>query len=57
MDMGATNKKSISLFGLIMIGIGSIFGSGWLFGAGSAAAVAGPAAIVAWCLGANSWGS
>ncbi|SEM59379.1 Amino acid transporter [Streptacidiphilus jiangxiensis] len=52
MDMSAGNRKGISLFALIMIGIGSIFGSGWLFGAGSAAQVAGPAAIVAWVLGA-----
>jgi amino acid transporter len=51
-DMGTGNRKGISLFALIMIGIGSIFGSGWLFGAGSAAQVAGPAAIVAWVLGA-----
>ncbi|MFF0745487.1 APC family permease [Streptomyces sp. NPDC004111] len=52
MDMSAGNRKSISLFALIMIGIGSIFGSGWLFGAGNAAKVAGPAAVVAWILGA-----
>ncbi|WP_430980968.1 APC family permease [Streptomyces luteoverticillatus] len=35
-----------------MIGLGSIFGSGWLFGAGQAAQVAGPAALVAWVIGA-----
>ncbi|MGW7312334.1 amino acid permease [Streptomyces sp. NPDC054854] len=35
-----------------MIGIGSIFGSGRLFGAGTAAQVAGPAALVAWVIGA-----
>ncbi|MFJ7202517.1 APC family permease [Streptomyces sp. NPDC098789] len=52
MDMSAANRKGLSLFALIMIGIGSIFGSGWLFGAGTAAQVAGPAALVAWVIGA-----
>ncbi|MFF4601354.1 APC family permease [Streptomyces sp. NPDC001339] len=52
MDMSAGSRKGLSLFALIMIGIGSIFGSGWLFGAGSAAQVAGPAALVAWVIGA-----
>ncbi len=37
MDMSAANRKGLSLFALIMIGLGSIFGSGWLFGAGQAA--------------------
>ncbi|MFF8314914.1 APC family permease [Streptomyces lydicus] len=52
MDMSAGDRKGLSLFALIMIGIGSIFGSGWLFGAGAAAQVAGPAALVAWVIGA-----
>ncbi|MGO4457169.1 APC family permease [Streptomyces sp. M-16] len=52
MDMSAANRKGLSLFSLIMIGVGSIFGSGWLFGAGTAAQVAGPAALVAWVIGA-----
>ncbi|MEU3356266.1 APC family permease [Streptomyces sp. NPDC037389] len=52
MDMSAANRKGLSLFALIMIGLGSIFGSGWLFGAGQAAQVAGPAALVAWVIGA-----
>ncbi|MFF8785204.1 APC family permease [Streptomyces sp. NPDC015125] len=51
MDMSAGERKGLSLFALIMIGIGSIFGSGWLFGAGAAAQVAGPAALVAWVIG------
>lgn len=51
-DMSAANRKGLSLFALIMIGLGSIFGSGWLFGAGQAAQVAGPAALVAWVIGA-----
>ncbi|MGK5730006.1 APC family permease [Streptomyces sp. URMC 124] len=52
MDLSAANRKGLSLFALIMIGLGSIFGSGWLFGAGQAAQVAGPAALVAWVIGA-----
>ncbi|MFK8849229.1 APC family permease [Streptomyces sp. Ac-502] len=52
MDMSAGNRKGIGLFALTMIGIGSIFGSGWLFGAGSTAQVAGPAALAAWVIGA-----
>ncbi|MFB6567548.1 APC family permease [Streptomyces noursei] len=52
MDMSAAGSKNLSLFALIMIGLGSIFGSGWLFGAGQAAQVAGPAALVAWVIGA-----
>ncbi|GAB0107423.1 APC family permease [Nocardia sp. JMUB6875] len=52
MEIPTANRKGLSLFALIMIGIGSIFGSGWLFGAGQAAQVAGPAAIIAWVIGA-----
>ncbi|MEU8459991.1 APC family permease [Streptomyces sp. NPDC029003] len=52
MDMSAANRKGLSLFALIMIGIGSVLGSGWLFGAGTAAQVAGPAALAAWVIGA-----
>jgi amino acid transporter len=35
-----------------MTGLGSIIGSGWLFGAWKAAKLAGPAAICAWVIGA-----
>lgn len=45
-------KRGMSIFALTMIGVGSIFGSGWLFGAGQAARVAGPAALVSWAIGA-----
>lgn len=38
-------------FALTMTGVGSIIGSGWLFGAWKAAKVAGPAAILAWVIG------
>nr|WP_240979928.1 APC family permease [Streptomyces sp. HNM0574] len=37
---------------LTATGLGSIIGSGWLFGAERAAAIAGPAAILAWVIGA-----
>ncbi|UQS82843.1 APC family permease [Bombilactobacillus folatiphilus] len=35
-----------------MLALGSLIGSGWLFGAWEASAVAGPAAIISWILGA-----
>lgn len=42
----------ISLFSAIMLALNSLIGSGWLFGSGSAAKIAGPAAIISWFLGA-----
>ncbi|BCU80892.1 putative amino acid-proton symporter YbeC [Polycladomyces abyssicola] len=44
-------KKDLGTFALMMTGLGSIIGSGWLFGAWKAASVAGPAAVFAWILG------
>ncbi|MCH5584832.1 APC family permease [Shimazuella sp. AN120528] len=44
-------KRNIGTFALMMTGLGSIIGSGWLFGAWKAAKVAGPAAIWAWVVG------
>ena len=35
-----------------MLALNSLIGSGWLFGSGSAARIAGPAAILSWILGA-----
>lgn len=35
-----------------MLALNSLIGSGWLFGSGSAAKIAGPAAILSWILGA-----
>ncbi|MET7289619.1 APC family permease [Streptomyces sp. NPDC005573] len=46
------SRRSMGLPALFMTGLGSIIGSGWLFGAWKAARVAGPAAIVAWLIGA-----
>ena len=42
----------ISLFSAIMLALNSLIGSGWLFGSGSAAKIAGPATIISWILGA-----
>lgn len=42
----------ISLFSAVMLALNSLIGSGWLFGSGSAAQIAGPAAIISWILGA-----
>ena len=45
-------QRNIGTFALMLTGLGSIIGSGWLFGAWKAAKIAGPAAIVAWVIGA-----
>lgn len=44
-------KRSVGRFGLLLFAVGGIVGSGWLFGPFFAAKLAGPAAILAWCLG------
>jgi amino acid transporter len=44
-------KREIGFIGLIWASEGSIIGSGWLFGAQKALAVAGPAAIISWAIG------
>ncbi|WP_419730655.1 APC family permease [Lichenicola sp.] len=45
-------KREIGGWPLLFTGLGSIIGSGWLFGAERAASIAGPAAILAWIIGA-----
>ncbi|MFF3767838.1 APC family permease [Streptomyces sp. NPDC001922] len=45
-------RRSLGTVALTAVGLGSIIGSGWLFGAERAAALAGPAAILAWVIGA-----
>jgi amino acid transporter len=45
-------RREIGFIGLLWASGGSIIGSGWLFGAQGALAVAGPAAIVSWVIGA-----
>src|SRR5947208_3918887 len=46
-------RRDVGLTGLLFASLGSIIGSGWLFGALYAAQVAGPAALVSWGLGAG----
>ncbi len=45
-------RRDVGRLGLLFTGVGSIIGSGWLFGALYASQLAGPAAIIAWVLGA-----
>lgn len=44
-------RRHIGLVGLLFAGVGSIIGSGWLFGALNASKQAGPAAILSWFVG------
>jgi amino acid transporter len=44
-------RREIGFIGLLWASGGSIIGSGWLFGAQSALATAGPAAIISWAIG------
>ncbi len=45
-------KRSVGFFGLMMVSLGSIIGSGWLLGALNAAERAGPASVLSWILAA-----
>ncbi|MGN2245942.1 APC family permease [Frateuria sp. GZRR35] len=45
-------RRDVGPLALMFTGLGSIIGSGWLFGAWNAAKLAGPGAIWAWVLGA-----
>ncbi|MBW1605269.1 APC family permease [Lactobacillus sp. Sy-1] len=51
------SKRKIGLFQIVMLGLSSIIGSGWLFGSWEASRVAGPAAIISWVIGAIVIGS
>jgi amino acid transporter len=44
-------RRDVSPSGLMFVSLGSIIGSGWLFGALYASQIAGPAAIIAWIAG------
>ncbi|MFD1721948.1 APC family permease [Amnibacterium endophyticum] len=44
-------KRDVGRIGLLFAAIGSMIGSGWLFGAFNASAIAGPAAIFSWLIG------
>ena len=45
-------RRTVGLYGLMFVSLGSIIGSGWLLGALTAARVAGPASIISWILAA-----
>ncbi|GAA1925780.1 APC family permease [Streptantibioticus ferralitis] len=49
---GSNYRRSLGTVSLTAVGLGSIIGSGWLFGAAKASHLAGPAAIFAWIIGA-----
>ena len=49
---GRSLRREIGLIGLMWASVGSIIGSGWLFGAQKAVVVAGPAALISWGIGA-----
>jgi len=42
--------RKLGPIGLLFAGIGSIIGSGWLFGAFNASVIAGPAALLSWAI-------
>src|ERR1700721_4471278 len=44
--------RGLGAIALMFTGLGSIIGSGWLFGAWRAAQLAGPGAVYAWIIGA-----
>ncbi|MDT4919575.1 MAG: hypothetical protein QOI15_477, partial [Pseudonocardiales bacterium] len=46
-----TMRRDVGVIGLLFASVGSIIGSGWLFGALTAAQLAGPAAILSWVIG------
>lgn len=52
MSSSSSIRRDVGPFALMLTGLGSIIGSGWLFGAWRAAGLAGPGAIWAWVLGA-----
>lgn len=52
MEHKGTFKRNLGLIDLILIGVGSIIGSGWLFSSLIAAQVAGPSAWISWIIAA-----
>ena len=44
-------KRQISAIDMIMVGIGAIVGSGWLFAVSIIASIAGPAGWISWVIG------
>lgn len=55
--MEGSKFKKIDLFQLVMLALGSLIGSGWLFGSWEATKIAGPAAIFSWIIGGIVIGS
>ena len=51
-EAGRKLHREVSTIGLLFLCLGSVIGSGWLFGALYASQIAGPAAIISWVLGA-----
>ncbi|GAC1399032.1 MAG: APC family permease [Chloroflexota bacterium] len=47
-------RREIGLVGLMFCSVGSIIGSGWLFGALNASLIAGPAALISWIIGGGA---
>lgn len=52
MNHDTSTRREVGTIALMFTGLGSIIGSGWLFGAWRAAGLAGPGATWAWILGA-----
>ena len=50
-DASSGLRRHIGPTGLLFAGVGSVIGSGWLFGALNASIIAGPAAVISWALG------
>src|SRR4051812_50196906 len=44
-------RREVGLIGLMWASVGSIIGSGWLFGAQEGLIAAGPAALISWGVG------
>lgn len=48
---GHSLQRRLGIVGLLFASVGSIIGSGWLFGALNAASMTGPSAILSWVIG------
>ncbi|RVU17675.1 APC family permease [Streptomyces antnestii] len=48
---GGSLRRSVGPVALLWASVGSIIGSGWLYGAKNAVVLAGPAAVIAWGIG------
>jgi amino acid transporter len=48
---GRKLRRDVGMVGLLFASVGSIIGSGWLFGALNASLIAGPASLISWVIG------